>query len=83
MTTDASIDCKGCNTSATTRNTRVDRGFNPDRATVCSRHFTDSCFRYGPTGVRSLIPGSLPTEFMPYNLQVSGNTKTTPTKTID
>ncbi|XP_076434774.1 uncharacterized protein LOC143274746 [Babylonia areolata] len=44
---------------------RADRGFNPDRATVCSRHFRDSCFRYGPNGVRSLIPGSLPTEFMP------------------
>ncbi|KAI0217625.1 hypothetical protein LSAT2_030629 [Lamellibrachia satsuma] len=45
---------------------RVDSSFDADNAKICSRHFTDDCFKHGPSGTRrTLIPGSLPTLWMP------------------
>ena len=29
------------------RMSRVDKGFNSDKARICSRHFTEDCFKYG------------------------------------
>ncbi|KAK6976387.1 hypothetical protein BgiMline_022815, partial [Biomphalaria glabrata] len=63
---------------------RVDSRFNPDTARICSRHFKESCFV--PTDSSKcatyknlffkrkphyLIPGSLPTEYMPQNAIVT------------
>ncbi|KAI0211123.1 hypothetical protein LSAT2_004061 [Lamellibrachia satsuma] len=40
--------------------------FDADNAKICSRHFTDDCFKHGPSGTRrTLILGSLPTLWMP------------------
>lgn len=44
---------------------RSDPGFNKDQATICSRHFTPDCIKESKKGRRSLVPGSLPTEWMP------------------
>ncbi|KAI0227485.1 hypothetical protein LSAT2_022009 [Lamellibrachia satsuma] len=45
---------------------RMDSSFDADNAKICSRHFTDDCFKHGPSGTRrTLIPGSLPTLWMP------------------
>ncbi|KAI8771576.1 Transposable element P transposase [Biomphalaria glabrata] len=44
---------------------RSDKGFNPNRATICSIHFKQTCIKTGTTGKKFLIPGSLPTELMP------------------
>ncbi|XP_055866942.1 uncharacterized protein LOC106062658 [Biomphalaria glabrata] len=55
---------------------RVDLSFNPDAATICSRHFKESCFvnHTNVNGKRCyLIPGSLPTKWMPQGLPVSPN----------
>ncbi|KAI8798587.1 hypothetical protein BgiBS90_000890 [Biomphalaria glabrata] len=63
---------------------RIDSRFNPDTARICSRHFKESCFV--PTDSSKcttyknlffkrkphyLIPGSLPTEYMPQNAIVT------------
>ncbi|XP_025081437.1 uncharacterized protein LOC112556550 [Pomacea canaliculata] len=44
---------------------RCDSSFNVEIATICSRHFKPECYIEGEGFSRHLIPGSLPTEFMP------------------
>lgn len=43
---------------------RADKGFNPDKAMICSRHFNEECFEpFGDS--KRLKPMSMPTKFMP------------------
>ncbi|XP_070183571.1 uncharacterized protein [Littorina saxatilis] len=53
---------------------RADTLFNPKNARICSRHFEETCFKYGK---RALIPGSLPTNHV---LQKSVETPKTPAR---
>ncbi|XP_070191756.1 uncharacterized protein [Littorina saxatilis] len=53
---------------------RADKLFNPKNARICSRHFKETCFKYGK---RALIPGSLPTNHV---LQKSVETPKTPAR---